>query len=85
MTEMVERVARAIYDADPIRDKSMAVARKKAIAAIEAMREPTDDMIYVGEGYCDFMLPSTHDNTGSGRRKEFRMGWQAAIDHALKP
>jgi hypothetical protein len=57
----------------------------EARAAIEALREPTDDMIYVGEGYCDFMLPSTHDNSGEGRRKEFRMGWQAAIDHALNP
>ncbi len=44
MNEMVERVARALWvgEAGP---NEMAFCRKKARAAIEAMREPTDAMI----------------------------------------
>lgn len=41
MTEMVERVARAALLPDDAKDHWRAVAR----AAIEAMREPTEEMI----------------------------------------
>jgi DNA polymerase/3'-5' exonuclease PolX len=45
MSEMVERVARAMYGEIDFRGE----AYKKARAAIEAMREPTEQMSTAGE------------------------------------
>lgn len=52
---MIERVARAIYEADPAKDADWDY-RIEARAAIEAMREPTDAMVdaawdAMGESY----------------------------------
>lgn len=45
MSEMIERVARAIHDTcAPIDRIDPVVAQMAARAAIEAMREPTEDM-----------------------------------------
>jgi hypothetical protein len=54
MTEMIERVARAIYEADPsyiqqsgwddVPEARRAQYRRQARAAIGAMREPTEEM-----------------------------------------
>lgn len=92
-TSMIEKVARAIYEGrngtgakawgalpNSHRDPYRADAR----AAIAAMREPSERMVYVGEGYADFVLPLGHDNSGDGRRKEMRMAFTAMIDAALK-
>lgn len=58
--------------------------RQVARAAIAAMREPTDDMLAIGEGYMDFYLPDAcGPNTPEGRRSEFKIGYQMAIDVAL--
>ncbi|TDR28919.1 hypothetical protein [Aquamicrobium defluvii] len=59
MSEMVERVAKAIYEASPFKmtegpydrqsDLYKRNCRLLARAAIEAMREPTDAMVDVGQ------------------------------------
>jgi hypothetical protein len=45
MSEMIERVAKAIWEANHGYDGGLAQAR----AAIAAMREPTEEMITAGE------------------------------------
>lgn len=82
--DTVARVSGESWEETGVTLPSKEVFERYARAAIAAMRDPTARMIYVGEGYCDFVLPPGLDNTGDGRRKEFRMGWQAAIDEALK-
>jgi hypothetical protein len=81
MSEMVERVARAIFEAeytggegDEYRwERSQDAYRVQARAAIEAMREPTDAMR-------DAMrLANTNIAGGYGGPG----GWEAAIDAAL--
>jgi hypothetical protein len=80
MSDMVERVARAIAAAGTIVDwDEMSVAcqeqfTKEARAAIEAMREPTEAMV-------DAAWASWEDVEGS---KGFVGAWQAMIDEALK-
>lgn len=75
MSEMVERVARAMFEADrggswdDVRENSKAMWRSFARAAIEAMREPTEAMINVG-------WRSMNDE---------RLPWEVMIDAALKP
>jgi len=88
MSEMIERVAEAIWDARierggpgrtlmpwplyPEADWCRATAR----AAIEAMREPTEKMLEAGD------LPGWDDYVTAGLSKEI---WQAMIDAALNP
>jgi len=68
MSEMVERVAKAISGAPFPSKASMAKAR----AAIEAMREPTDEMLFSGAQW-----RTLDDPFGSKR-------WQDMIDAALE-
>ena len=92
MAEMVERVARAIYEAStlvmgddapddwadigPDHDKARAEWAKLARAAIEAMREPTNEMTVVGWKFAE-----TRDAIlGNG---EIDALWRAMIDAAL--
>lgn len=79
MSEMVERVARAIYfRGDDQGDTAWHhcqlwhrdVAREQARAAIEAMREPTEAMVKAAYG---------RERTGTERGN-----WRAMIDAALK-
>jgi hypothetical protein len=82
MSEMIERVARALDEChDPSswhpydfwdHDFALELAR----AAIEAMREPTDAMKQAGDDFSG-NLAITHDASGEGT-------WQAMIDAALK-
>ena len=76
MTDMIERVARAIADAERNRRPSMAepFAETLARAAIEAMREPTSNQLDAGyaaisERQCD---------------DDLAFGWRAMIDEALR-
>lgn len=78
MSEMVERVAKAIWDSplffglitdEKRRDGSWHDCTALARAAIEAMREPTDEMVLASEAI-DAVYPSEH--------------WRAMIDAALK-
>jgi hypothetical protein len=87
---MIERVAKAICERPPSgyswltqSPSSKRFYEAIARAAIEAMREPTEAMIALGESYMDFVLPDGFDNTPEGRRAEFKMGFQCAIDAAL--
>lgn len=74
MSEMVERVARAMMYADwgsdrtPPPDVSIKNYYAMARAAIEAMREPTAGMVEATEGW------DSH-----------RVAWQLMIDAALTP
>lgn len=78
MSEMIERVARAILgerfggaaDWDRESETFRAACRAQARAAFAAMREPTDDM--VDAGYNETMMRGA------------RLHWQAMIDEALK-
>lgn len=79
MSEMVERVAKVVaehfdYDLDhlpkTLRDEWLQAAR----TAIEAMREPTEDMLHPLYG-------SAH---GPGPYIEAKALWQDMIDGALK-
>ena len=74
--DMIERVARALADAERDRRPSMAepFAETLARAALAAMREPTDAMV-------DAAWTSWEDREGS---KGFVGVWQAMIDEALK-
>lgn len=80
MSEMVERVARAIYDADQWRDNPMIMgyAVDLARAAIEAMREPNVAML---RGARDWSIVKN----GQGVGNEQASGcYRAMIDAALK-
>lgn len=78
VTEMIERVARAICDADfghgafdKISDGIRSVYAVKAHAAIAAMRKPTEAVLLVAAHY----LESSVDP---------RFAWQAMINAALE-
>lgn len=81
MSEMVERVARAIAeeinggkfdDARWYNDDQRDVHRRRARAAIEAMREPTEAMLTAG----DSAMIRKDDAAADA--------WQAMVDEALK-
>lgn len=85
---VVERVAKALYESDGFnvackptaeawpmdREKVREDYRRKARAAISAMREPTDDMLKAGA------VGSGEDSTGVALG-----AYQNMIDAALKP
>ena len=89
MSEMIERVARAIYDEQsdgtgPV-DDFYPVAR----AAIEAMREPTKAQLEVAEdivvGFDDFACGDGNIYLGiPGYPQKARDVWAALVDAALK-
>lgn len=84
--DMVEKVARAIAAVDHGGgcDLLWESYVPEARAAIEAMMEPTDYMVYRGEGMSDFILDDEcFDNSCEGRRKEMRMAYQVMIETAL--
>jgi hypothetical protein len=89
MSEIVERVARAIYLVpvggredpyaqrwDELREKHQDAFRAIARAAIEAMREPTEAMM----AGVDCAGEKAEWLSG----KAWKVGWQAMIDEALK-
>ncbi len=81
MSEMVFRVASALVDALG-KDEALTGAEciRMARAAIEAMREPSDDMCEAGAAYY-------HDNYQPGHAKEQTTApdiWRSMIDEALR-
>mgnify|MGYP000620788965 CR=1 FL=1 len=83
--ELVERVARAIWDTwsdapfDPACDDwDTRESLKKARAAIEAMREPTTRMVQAHAQEC----AGDADEAGP---KRIAAAWRAMIDAALEP
>lgn len=73
MTEMVERVARAMQSSDALIVRfSPWVARELAKAAIAAMREPTAEMTRAFDAACD-----------ENGHCLARYGWRVMIDAAL--
>lgn len=80
--EMIERVARAIFEAMDVADGlDGSSAERYALAAIEAMREPTDDMARAGFSSDAFRTPMLRLEADF----EPKAVWQAMIDAALKP
>jgi len=83
---MIEKVARAMYEAQvgasvpedlwavTLAHPAFAGTLATARAAIQAMREPTQEMVTAGEDYTDSYYSEEDD---------FLKGWQAAIDAAL--
>lgn len=77
MTEMIERVARALQEGDDAFPSGSPIDpwyRGAAMAAIEVMREPTDEMLDAGG------IAFAHY---TDKRESIRL-WQAMIDAALK-
>jgi hypothetical protein len=79
MSEMVDRIARAIAEAGNggvwtdeqwYKEYQRDIHRIRARAAIKAMREPTDEMVHAG------LL--------AGCRVNSIEGWRAMVDEALK-
>jgi len=83
MSEMVERVTNAIYDAMDIAD-SLAVpeAERYARAAIKAMREATYPMLLEGQGVVN--LSEEVGRFEFISRDECQEIWETMIDEALK-
>lgn len=85
MSEMVERVARAIFEDEYREPNSLRpdytivdnYYRRTARAAIQAMREPTDEMESVG-------FNAAHQYCFEGDPPDFKEGWRAMIAAALK-
>ncbi len=95
MSEMVERVAKAIWDVEDTEDKlgdwddGKAVpenwkdeCRTKAREAIKTMREPTKEMIAKGSWRCYITLPGPNGNDGI--EPSPNRCWQTMITEALK-
>jgi hypothetical protein len=93
MSEMIERIARVLCDGnwDAASFKETASGdepeeqreywREKARAAIEAMREPTEEMLTAGSPYC---VDSLAPDYKSGREDAGHC-FRAMIDAALSP
>ncbi|RWF44281.1 MAG: hypothetical protein EOS65_02580 [Mesorhizobium sp.] len=93
MTEMLERVAKAILDEGknfgalahrPTGDYS--IERRLARAVIEAMREPTKEMVDVGYTEINNNIDSWNYDSGSGYAVDDiapSATWRAMIDAAL--
>jgi hypothetical protein len=86
MSEMVERVARAIAferDWETLEEASRAVFRDQARSAIEALRHrPTPNVIHAGAvalGFPGICL----DGSSPSYRHEANMAWEAMLDAAL--
>lgn len=54
MNEMIDRVARALCEAEGDRDELWDAYLEPARAAIEAMREPTKEMLFAGDLHCTY-------------------------------
>ena len=84
MSEMVERVARAIYGGpipwEAIDPASQKILLRDARAAIEAMREPTEAMSEVGR----IIVGPTYEAKSLLRAREADICWRAMIDAALR-
>lgn len=83
MSEMIERVALAISGGDDAAS-ILEIHRHRARLAIEAMREPTDEMVKEG-GVA--VWESNSRNTGKMSdwpAIDAKAGYQAMIDEALK-
>jgi hypothetical protein len=90
MNEMIDRVARALYEIQPDTDDDGHVIPWAAFEpgddreacinaaqiAIKAMREPTDAMVTAGNGDCMSYF-------GDEPFPSFERGWASAIDAAL--
>lgn len=86
MSEMIERVARAIWDATPNHspakgngDQAWRFFVDEARAAIEAMREPTSDMLRTADG-----VVLTDEELESGPYELTKAEYQSMIDKALQ-
>jgi hypothetical protein len=81
MNEMIERVAKAIFDAMDIADGlDGTVAEKYARAAIAAMKEPTKAMEAAGDDLDDWGVAS---DPGPGHASALAH-WHVMIDEALR-
>ncbi len=79
MTEMIERVARVIWERVNLGGTTWEDYAPTAKAAIEAMREPTKEMEEAGDDLDDWGVPS---DPGSGNASALAH-WHAMIGAAL--
>lgn len=76
-TATLERVAKAIQDKMDGSVDDLELAR----AAIQALREPDDRLLFAADGWSDLVMGDGGD--AEARRKEFRMIWKVQIDTIL--
>lgn len=76
MSEMVERVARVISWKAHVVSKEQALEAARAV--IEAMREPTDEMIGAGSWQA-VAMDGPHKTVGDGVRASYRAMIAAAL------
>ena len=89
---MIERVAEAIYASHGVdveeddKDVIMEICRREAIAAIEAMRDPSPQMgdAFMSTRHNGWKEDSKTELMLSGNFKGFVAAWNDAIDAALK-
>lgn len=93
----VEKIARAMATAsgysmfDDLRPYMQERFRWMALAAIKAMREPSERMLHHMVGYTDFCLDRCFWGEGetdtqrmmAGQRQEMKTAWTVAIDAAI--
>ena len=89
MSEMIERVARAIFTEANAASSGYGewctddMANAAARAAIEAMREPTEAMIDAGDDICPIARGTeSHKMSGGVVPEDY---WRAMIDAVLSP
>jgi hypothetical protein len=82
---MIEQVAKAILARVPLGyGMTEAEAREYATAALEALQEPTPEMLAMMVGYTDFYLEeAVGGGTPDGYAREMKTAWGVAIDVAL--
>jgi hypothetical protein len=76
---MVERVARMTQLETVNKPFSW---ENVALAALEALREPTEEMIALGAGYCDFPYTGVID-TQEAYNQEIKTIWQCMVMASL--
>lgn len=83
MSSMIERVAEAIYEADVGKGWHLhsEFYLKAARAAIEALREPTEEMAVTGGSACKYV--DDDGENGVNRANAYEC-YKAMIDEALK-
>lgn len=86
MSEMIDKVALAMKDKrrELIAQPLDRIWPDLAKAAIEALMSPTDKMMRIGEGYCDFIMPEGFHNSPEERVNELKCGYQVALGVALE-
>ena len=93
MTNIIEKLARAAWEAesdefnpwDSLDADEKANVSNVVHAVLQTLHDNiTPEMVYIAEGYSDFIMPDGFDNSTEARRAEMKRAIQTAIATALK-